>query len=423
MKKYFFLLVGFVLLFASCENNMQPDLMPDPKDDIKIETRFRISVDDAINNVNSLLDIIDNNNTGNGNMVTMNAKAKRTIKDVNVVTSKAKNTGLMLMSSTAGNSSATGDTLYYIINFENDAGFAFASADERYGSVFCLTENGNYYDGNSIDNPGFAHFMTGLELYIDSINNVMRIPPLDCPDCLIDIDTSGISYIGNWEYVSSVPSKITVNWGQGTPYNNNCPAKDVGVGNKPAGCVATAIAQIFSYYQYPTSHTKNGVTFNYNWATMKMHYSVYNPYPLAYTSLSHLFYNDIGLGVSMSYGDDGSSAYDSNARTYVAIRGGYTCTNLLTYNHSDVLAAINQNKLLYTRGQNLSSAHAWVIDGYLTQKRLIIEDGRSYYEYQNVVHCNWGWDGIYNGYFNSGAFAVNGTHFNYQSKMIIINKN
>jgi hypothetical protein len=115
--------------------------MPEQSCYIKSTTNYRITVDEAITNVNSLFDIIDNNKS-NGTMTTMSAKTHYlVIKNVNVVTSKPKNAELTLMNTMAGNTTETDDTLYYIINFENDQGFAFASVSNRFEPVLCLTES------------------------------------------------------------------------------------------------------------------------------------------------------------------------------------------------------------------------------------------------------------------------------------------
>lgn len=46
------------------------------------------------------------------------------------------------------------------------------------------------------------------------------------------------------------------------------------------------------------------------------------------------------------------------------------------------------------------SAHEWVIDGALAQRKTI--DGSSRLRF--LYHCNWGWNGSCNGYFLGTAF-------------------
>lgn len=81
------------------------------------------------------------------------------------------------------------------------------------------------------------------------------------------------------DFVSTKPF-VTTSWGQSDPYNYLCP-KISGV-TAPTGCVATALAQIMNYYEYPESGTGTGrystnggnsyvketVSYTYDWANL-----------------------------------------------------------------------------------------------------------------------------------------------------------
>ncbi|MDR1347075.1 MAG: C10 family peptidase [Prevotellaceae bacterium] len=433
MKKIGLFLIAFVLFCVSCEKEntlLQKDEINDNKE-VKAKSNYRISIDDAINEVISLLDVIDNN-TGNGNTVTtLSASKRRVIKDVQVATKPR--TGLTLMSATSGSDENNGsaDTLFYVINFEDNQGFAIASADNRYEPVFCVTENGSYHYGDSINNPGFAMVMTNIELlYAAKPPDTAYIPGSEFP-----IDDGGGSGGGGssglicdicdyWVTVVDITQKVKVKWGQWSPYNDNI-TNPVGA---PAGCVATAIAQIMSCYEYPASHN----SFNYNWTEMKKHCSYpptwippsgplwYVSYPNARTYLAHLFYNDIGLGVNMNYNMSGSGASDNAARNYL-INRGYTCSPYTDYNIDNVKTVLNQNKLVYISAYatkthtgflglttTYSNGHAWVIDGYMYRECLC---GGIVRETKRLIHCNWGWDGIADGYYANSVFDTRKTAY------------
>ncbi|MDP3912514.1 MAG: C10 family peptidase [Bacteroidota bacterium] len=51
-----------------------------------------------------------------------------------------------------------------------------------------------------------------------------------------------------------------------------------------------------------------------------------------------------------------------------------------------------ERPLLYSGSALLGGGHSWVIDGYNSNGQ---------------VHCNWGWDGYYNGYYSLGDFNPN----------------
>ena len=50
------------------------------------------------------------------------------------------------------------------------------------------------------------------------------------------------------------------------------------------------------------------------------------------------------------------------------------------------------------------SGHAWVIDGYIM--RDYVSSNGVVDKSQTLVHCNWGWHGVCNGYFTSGIFKT-----------------
>jgi len=67
--------------------------------------------------------------------------------------------------------------------------------------------------------------------------------------------------------------------------------------------------------------------------------------------------------------------------------------------------------------------HEWVVDGYLNQKQKVYSCLKVYYlstlklittmpisttyNYASYLHINWGYNGLYNGWFVAGCFDVN----------------
>jgi hypothetical protein len=279
MKKIF--LIVFVLFCVSCEKDnalLQQDENNDNKEEVQTEFNYRISIDDAINEVNSLLDAIDNN-TGNGsNNNMMRAKHYRTIKDISVITNKPESDVMLMNNAITTEFNSLFDTIAYIMNFTNNEGFAIASADSRLEPVLCITDEGSFYIEDTIENPGLAMFLAGLEGYITE-----RVPRNDdIYEKPGPIDDGPSCNIGNWEIVAQIQEKMTTRWDQNAPYNNNCPINfwkliNTGITERYyTGCVATALAQIMSYYQYPLTHG----TFTYNWTEMLKlgSYPSYNHY-------------------------------------------------------------------------------------------------------------------------------------------------
>jgi len=85
---------------------------------------------------------------------------------------------------------------------------------------------------------------------------------------------------------------------------------------------------------------------------------------------------------------------------------GLRATPLKKYNEEDIINGIKNGNPIYAGGNTdrtrflflkiYSGGHGWVYDGYIKATK-----GS---EQRYLVHCNWGWNGLYNGYFLSYAF-------------------
>ena len=68
----------------------------------------------------------------------------------------------------------------------------------------------------------------------------------------------GITYSANPMAASGRPTYfIKTYWNQDTPFNNLCP--QINGSAAPTGCIATAMAQIMKYYQYPATSKGTGI--------------------------------------------------------------------------------------------------------------------------------------------------------------------
>lgn len=52
-----------------------------------------------------------------------------------------------------------------------------------------------------------------------------------------------------------------------------------------------------------------------------------------------------------------------------------------------------------------ANGHAWVIDGYMEQE-LRTSGSTTALDSRTLLHCNWGWNGMCNGYYEAGIFNV-----------------
>ncbi len=182
---------------------------------------------------------------------------------------------------------------------------------------------------------------------------------------------------------SDVAPLVKAKWNQRVPFNNLCPE------GCPTGCVATAMAQVMYYHQWPAS---------YNWSQMKTSYSDTDTGAAA-DAVAKLM-ADCGEKVFMKYGKESSSAKSHLVSEALRYDFGYAETTefvpryVYTAKAWDALIygeVAAKRPVLYS-GNSVSSGrgevgHEFVIDGYE------VKGGAGYY------HVNWGWGGSSDDYF------------------------
>ncbi len=202
---------------------------------------------------------------------------------------------------------------------------------------------------------------------------------------------------------------IETHWNQYDPYNQMC-FKPNGV-QCVTGCVATALAQVMYYYQWPKSATTEipgytstyGDTFDalpsttFKWNKMKPVYvNTGNDDEEAELAVAELMWY-CGHAVTMNYSAGSSGGYESSIpnalKNYFGypgnpsweLRSGYTTEEWdeLIYNELKF-----GRPVLYGARTSGNSGHEFICDGY---------DGHGLY------HINWGWGGLSDGYFRLQA--------------------
>ncbi len=135
----------------------------------------------------------------------------------------------------------------------------------------------------------------------------------------------------------------------------------------------------------------------------------------------------IGKECNMSYTSSYGMATPIAARRFLESLDPYTnVVRHKEYNHSDIMDMLLLNKPIFIcawstdwnfldeiKDNEHTSAHAWVIDGYLRQERLVkkyrISDDvllSTTKETRDFIHCNFGWSGQCDGYYTSGVFDL-----------------
>lgn len=288
---------------------------------------------------------------------------------------------------------------YYVFPNGEGKGFTVVSGDDRLPEVVGYSDKGTYDEENLPSN--YVGFMKAYEEMVGQLDNGDSRASASIAEAKA-LRSSG------YQQPTIAPLLGNIQWNQMTPYNNMCP-KYNGTNRSVTGCVATAMAQVMMYYQYPktlqanipayVSRTKNlsipqinqGET--YDWANMLPQYASYEP--LNYTdaqatAVAKLMYH-CGVACEMDYGpSSGANVTPAILSTYF----GYD---------SDLMQDLNRD--VFTLAE-----WSQIMDKELSARRPILYSGRSSdggHEFvcdgtdgNGLYHINWGWGGYQDGYFD-----------------------
>ena len=252
----------------------------------------------------------------------------------------------------------------------------------------------------------------------------------------------GITYRANPMAASGRPTYfIKTYWNQDTPFNNLCP--QINGSAAPTGCVATAMAQIMKYYQYPATskgtgiysvttykdkNDKEGTTkwdklelgHTYEWTKMKNKYL--RPTGDTDNAVAKLM-RDAGAASRMNYQAEASGTIEWYAAKGFAENFRYdslaiSCLQRDFYTDAEWMEMVRKEMeakqpVLYCGSDEIDGGHAFLLDG-------IQSDGK--------VHVNWGWSGSGNGWYDinilkpkayDGSALSSGNGFNIGQSMVL----
>ena len=323
---------------------------------------------------------------------------------------------------------------YYVFNFVNGNGFVMVSADDLIIPVLAYSAERTY----KVDNmsPEANYWVTG---YANQITYVIanNLPAKagtaqQWSDLIAGVPKTAARTTAT-TFPSSTAFLCTTLWDQTAHYNDQCPG--TGSGRAVTGCVATAMAQVMKYNNWPTigtgDHTYTAATYGaltadygntaYQWSSMPNSVTATN------NAVAQLMLH-AGISVNMDYSPTESGAYVIALESPVTNCAEYALRNYFHYKPSTLKgiprfgeyylvgstptyyvdsmttsAWINmleteisaQRPVLYS-GSGSDGGHCWVCDGYNSS---------------NFFHFNFGWSGESNGFYtvNNIAPAALGT--------------
>lgn len=310
-----------------------------------------------------------------------------------------------------------GDPTLYLFNVaEGGGGFVLVAGDD------CVTPILAYSTSPMVTDRGFPPaFVKWIENYADQIREA-RAHGLQADmavrqewEVLQDAQSAR-----EWKSTAVVAPLLKTQWDQPHPYNLFCPYDARYGARAVTGCVATAMAQIMKYHNYPAkgagSHCYQendygnlcanfGAT-TYNWSSM----------PNKCTSINEAvarLMSDCGISVDMNYGVDASGSHSERVPgalvNYFRYKSTASLLNRDMTNEAQWIQRIKQDldaslPVYYSGMQARGGGHAFVADGY---------DSRDYF------HFNWGWSGSHDGYFNVRSLTPGSWNFSRDQKIVV----
>ncbi len=359
-------------------------------------------------------------------------------------------------------------TAYYVFNINNGNGFVMVSGDDAIIPIL----------GYSYEFPfDMNHMSPSTRDWIDGYKNQItaavthNIPAkATTPGQWAELQTAD-RRSGKITKATAVSPLVTTLWDQSgggsVPYNAYCPNTTSTAGLSVTGCVATALAQLVKFWNWPTvgcgyhsyydayttsagsgSNTWNPANYGntaYAWSSM--------PLSSSNSAVATLMYH-CGVSVNMSYSSNESGAYVTLPESYPVNCAEYA---LKTYFHyksttkSVLREGIGGNTLgsyyvgpdlVYCSGNvtiDSIAESAWVtmLQAELTAGRPMLYEGAGslgghcwicdgWETTGDMFHFNWGWSGASNGFFTVDALAPpalgvggGGGNFNYDQGVVM----
>ena len=288
---------------------------------------------------------------------------------------------------------------FYI--FSDEHSFVIVSGDDCVQPILAYSMDNPFK--NDVMPENIASWLQGYEEQIILAKTRSASPPIEVKQAWEQLKSGEISSTNR--AIAVVGPLIQTQWDQTNPYNSLCPTGTY------TGCVATAMAQIMKFWNYPEhgvgTHSYVHSTYGtltadfgattYQWSDMANTYSSSSS-AAAKEAVATLMYH-CGVSVDMNYGTDGSGASTANVANSLKIFFNYepSLYYMLRSNadNDEQWIAMIKNDLdngrpLQYSGQSTNSGHSFICDGYDT-------DG--------LFHFNWGWSGYCDGYFTINNLA------------------
>ena len=283
----------------------------------------------------------------------------------------------------------------YVFNNGLDGGFVVVSADDRTESVLAYSESGCYQA--EPEGGALLDILKGFDREVAAVSETGYLSAENDTE-IQEPDRNPIYPL------------ITTCWNQYDPYYHFCPMDPITGNRALVGCVATTLAQLMYYYQYPKQTTIpipayttwSGIelpalpptTFDYDLIQGYYAMDVLDPnYAPEQLEAVQKLLKYAGYALKMEYSSEGSASnfnvetiakyfgYRKDARMLYAAQFPHATWEEMVYNE-----LASGRPVPFNSGEVLQQTHSFIVDGY---------DGRGYFhavtgmfgEYMGNVYC------------------------------------
>ena len=385
------LTLGIASLLGACSNEEMPDL-PNPQPSSQTN---HLGLDRALEIVDGMMKELDGG-------VTRSSRKISTIEKVNTPTR-----------------SDADMPNWYVINYDNEAGFALINDAAIDCPVYGISNTGRLSMTDTLENKGLAMVLNNI--FIKGYSELLSEDPNTESSSNSDVWGGGYfpgepvnpsfptdSLKQPWKPIVPPSNKIIISpllttyvqkWSQEEPFNVLCPTVYDKNGNSKkgfVGCGPLAMAMIMSHYQWPLSYysASPNETYEFHWDEIRDY-----PYRYATSRLTREISRAYNMDAQWT---DSATSVKSSLAPQTFKNFGYKKPEFKKFNEIALSTILDRVPILMfgdgVTKNGKQSGHMWVVDGLLGFYANDAGERPNMVEY--FYHCVWGWGGKSNGYFS-----------------------
>lgn len=316
----------------------------------------------------------------------------------------------------------SGRVAFYVIGL-GEKGFVIVSGDDVANPILGYS----YTNSWPVSEAGGVNFPPQITAYLNDMAEQIEqaveqgVAPSTEWQRVAPRSKTSVSSVS--ELPDSVGPLVQTTWDQGMYYNAQCPEDGASAnGHVLTGCVATVMAQVINYWEYPTrgrgvhSYASEYGMLTVDYSTSQYDYSMM-PSALSAASseaevaaVAQLMY-ECGVAVNMDYSVEESSAYDMDARAALVNYFGYSPH----ISHAERAYFSNEEWDGMLR-ENIAGGKPVIYSGHGDMDHSFVCDG---YNADGYFSFNFGWSGLADGWYLTHAVSPVGSSLNSQQTAIV----